>query len=736
MRHIVLLLYLLPAAAAQDLEWVNPQPIVLDQNGAGSVAIVLRNNTKADMPLALVVDPFTHTAGGRAYPLKSTAAPAPPLPAGSKVPANGTFAFTIAVTNVTAAGASTAKIWNAGQNFAQLTAIRVPAAYDVQVVSPAPDNPEIHIVGGEALFTLKNADATPYQFHWKLRYAGAIYEGADFLLPAAGTTDLRLPAPQALGKPAGPSSGWLWSGTLKDETAKASLILTPDLGPEVSEPAAAKEIPAGVRFSFWSANWQEFWNGIFTFLLLAVGGFASLIVNSGIPNTKGALALIGQFRGLREKVRGLDSSISSQWRALLESKLKGLSQQLRASPASWILPSFSTVLDGLNQSSNMLQQWVDITYETSVLGHDAGESAAVIPPTVRRDMQAHCEQALSPMKSGFTSAAEITGMKNSLDAAKRLLDITLSGAANGDLESRIKERETRADLATLAETQQALFGGLIERARTVFGNPLSPEVYVERDVVSWKIDLVRRCDERARQLPAAAAAAAGGGASQPVRDAGTRLQAQGLRLSAFLIPDRYEYLETAEMVVGEMQDDVYAEGSLLAALTASAGCEGPSLRIDHEPAQPSAGQPAQLRLLFGRDDLNHVAARGEWKCRWDFGDGSRDEIGWEVWHTFNSAGSYKVSVTLWDLSGACVQPTPDTREITVGPAASTTSWMDAENLLEAGRICAVLAIAFLGLMTAAEQKVQSLTFFQAVSAVIGLGFGADTVKNLILRSSQ
>jgi hypothetical protein len=37
----------------------------------------------------------------------------------------------------------------------------------------------------------------------------------------------------------------------------------------------------------------------------------------------------------------------------------------------------------------------------------------------------------------------------------------------------------------------------------------------------------------------------------------------------------------------------------------------------------------------------------------------------------------------------------------------------------------------LGLMAAARQQVESLTFLQAAAVIVTLGFGVDTAKNLV-----
>jgi hypothetical protein len=721
------------AGTAQDLEWVNPQPIVLDANGAGTVTMVLRNKSANDVDLVLTIDQFTHSANGAIYTLKSTATATPPV-GGKPVPKNnGTVAVAVSVSNVTAAGESMAKVWNKDQDIATVKAIRLPAAYNVQIVSPTPDNPEIHLVGDGARFTLKNGDALSYPFKWQLRYDGALYEGGTFTLPAAGTYDLILPIQSVGGKRIGPSSAWCWSGTLKDQTGRGSLILTPQLE-GVAEPLAAKEIPVGLRFSFWSSNGQQIWNWIVTFLLLAVGGIASIVINAGIPNTRSALTLRRQIHALDEKVAGLDPSIDSQIRALLEARLTELRERLKS--GNWVLPSFAATLKSVTDEYTMIQQWVEIVYNTSVLTHDTAEGAAIIPPTVRAHISENCRKALSPMESGFTTNEELTAMKASLADARRLLDTTLAGAGNPDLEKEIKAREgelTAQDRTDLANRHGAIFGPLIARAQAIAAqNLIPPDTYVERDIVSLKMEWLRAYDDLLERRPAAVAAAAGSATNAalavPVQSAGTRLQAHGSRLVEYMIPDTFDSLRIATLLVTEMRQDLYADGALRDGLG--------ELRIEHEPAVVTASQPVRLRLRFDRQLLNDATARQEWTVRWNFGDGSGKETGWEVWHVFPTAGAKTATVAMVDLSGSVIQPAPADKIIDVQQPEPPNKLWGPENALELGRMCVVLLIALLGLMTAAQQRVQSLTFFEAVGAVIALGFGADTIKNLVLKASS
>jgi hypothetical protein len=83
---------------------------------------------------------------------------------------------------------------------------------------------------------------------------------------------------------------------------------------------------------------------------------------------------------------------------------------------------------------------------------------------------------------------------------------------------------------------------------------------------------------------------------------------------------------------------------------------------------------------------------------------------------------------------------PLTLDVNVGLKAQRLPWYlrllkmgkpHAETMLEASRLAMVLTLAVFGLVGSAQHQAETLTLLQAAGAVFTLGFGADTLKNLI-----
>lgn len=616
----------------------------------------------------------------------------------------------------------------------------------MQIVSVTPESPEIQFTGSRALVGIRNSDPFNYRFAWKLRLGEKQVNGSCFDLPAYGTRYIEFaPPPQdkkvaplqqpVCGGPQTvaadfPSAAFLTAGTLKDEVVKGSLLLEPDFGTEIGQPVAAKEIPVAVRLSFWGDNLQQFSNAFWVFLLLALGGAVSIWVNCGIPNIRRGLSLCRRIVEIDLKIKGLGTSLDSRWRVMLQSHLPGMREELRSGP--WWFPSFGTTLDRLNLKIGTLQEWVDIAYTASLLMHRAGERPEMFPPSVLRAIQERCTRALTPIESGFTKPEELEAMRADLNAARHCLEVTLAGLPNPDLEKEIAAREDRtAGLVSNPAAAPPQFAGLIQQAAAARLAPLSPDNCIARDIYSLKLDLVRVYQERLKQVPVAAAAPGGGPAPSSSL---LRLQAHGERLAEYLIPDTHESLRIAVLLVNEMRQDIFADsdGPLAAALQASP----PAVMITHDPDAIRVNTPVRFALSFGQQLLNEAVARQEWRCAWDFGDGCPREYGWEVFHSFAAAGQPTIRVTIHDLKASPVKPDPPPAQVTVAPHDSSPYWFEPETKVEIARLGIVLALALFGLLATAQAKAETLTFLEAVSAVIALGFGAGTVKNLVLRASS
>jgi hypothetical protein len=217
-----------------------------------------------------------------------------------------------------------------------------------------------------------------------------------------------------------------------------------------------------------------------------------------------------------------------------------------------------------------------------------------------------------------------------------------------------------------------------------------------------------------------------------------RLTAAEPSFQGHLQLNTFEELRSARLLLREMQGDVYPQ-RLRDAVVANP----PEASISMDRPFAYERQPLKFTVQFSSHALDTSAAREEWTCGWDFGDGL-SERGWSVSHYFllqrvpfsvrRQRRVFTVTATFQDGDGHRVaangHPVQITRDIAVSP--STISRLLGERTItEAIRLAAALLIAVFGLVAGAKDQLLKLDVLPGLVAVFLVGFGADTIKNLL-----
>jgi hypothetical protein len=735
------------AAFAQgSLVLLDPPLLNVDDHGVASAAITLKNTGGRPVALRLNLSDFQHKLpSGKLYPLGASYS-FTPLAESDKIDFNSgqvtqSLHLKLSVARLWDAGQSTAVLKNgeddipteSGAQRSALTAIRIPVSYSVQIEGAGDATPEIVFSrGGKTLVRVLNNDAMNYRFQWQLRVGSLLRTSSNpYLdLPSHGSAYLDL-------TDAAPPISLVEGGTIKDQLSPGELVFQPILDADVGlPPIAPKILPLNLRLQFWSGGLQQAVNVFWVFLLLTLGGMTSIWVHCGMPNTTRALAMTRSVAELTAKLEGIGPDIASHSRVMLAGRLAGIEADLRST--WWIFPSFAATLDASDKELQMITEWVNVAYDVSMVLRGAREKAQDgIPPTVLVWIREKCNCALSHFESGFTTPDELNHMHDDLAAAQQYLTAGSQGGALPDLEREIQEREAR--LAPLLDSIQGVFpnrfDALCAQVRSQIGKPAGPAAYLDRDTLSLKVELLRQVVDL---LKRAGQGAASESASTAAPDNEPSLLGINLpRALDYIRTDAPETLRLARLFVTEMRQGIY-ETDLLAEVKASP----PKIAVLQDPLECDCGTPVHFSVQFHRPLLNDSAAVSEWTCAWDFGDRTVRETGWEVYHWFRTTGAHQITVSIINLEGDSVSGQPLTLDVDVGVRTRRVPWYrrllkigipHAETMLEASRLAMVLTLAVIGLVGSAQHQAQSLTLLQAAGAVFALGFGADTLKNLIIQ---
>jgi hypothetical protein len=203
-------------------------------------------------------------------------------------------------------------------------------------------------------------------------------------------------------------------------------------------------------------------------------------------------------------------------------------------------------------------------------------------------------------------------------------------------------------------------------------------------------------------------------------------------------------LANARLLLKQIKEKVFVEDILQAIHNKSAEISVASLPIED--------QLVKFTVQFKDERLNTASAQEEIRCRWDFQDGTPTETGWEAYHYFRIAAvarldrfralrhrtwvskkpeskGYTVTAAFGAKIANMGQPPPLEQDIKVSKAPAPAS--SDRNRAEGVRLGIALIIALIGLLAGAREKLATLDVVPAAIAVILLGFGADTIKNLI-----
>jgi hypothetical protein len=757
-----------PLATAQtstsSIQLVSPNPalVSIDKAGNGSISLLLKNTSNAEIklnPVLVMVTDFLHkNPDNSSYPLGAqttlTGLPTADIPVG------GLFTVKIAVAQAWETGDSTAQLRNGESRICDIVARKEPAPFGIQIDGQ----------NQEAIFDtsqnqvpsviLVNPDRATYRFKWSLIAPGRTPSGPTEPVTIQPNSKLMLDLSKANLK-LSPFS----DGTLHDEVLDGILDLNPIVESGMS-PQPAKQIPLKLRLRFWSKYVQQAINIFLTAAFVLIGMLASLWFRCFIPNATGAVKVRRQLHDMDLKLKGIGDDLPSQPRTVLESTIASCYHRLSDIPK--FLPGFSSALIEVQTNVAMCSSWVDCAYSVAdVLGEARRMLQFGLPPTLMNLIEDKCDHALRPFLSGFTKPDEVQAMNNALKDAQKYLEAAVVNSPVPDLENIIKDRESRISPALLQlRRDYPSHTGLFDQVEAQMKAVLSPSLYLERDTFSLKTELLMRYRDLALRAgatafpPAVAAAATVGGVPVMRPTALNRMANRYDDFLSFTNTESYQSLNMARIYLAEMQQDFYP-----AALIAELAKDPPAIEIHAAPSPVEPGVPVHYSLRFVRDALNQVAAVQEWTLRWRFQDASdsgveatvsasrpaarisdtdtgatETETGWDIYHRFRASGTHTVSVTLVDFNGDPV-PTSKPIEIPVVMHASSDratrgnwwrpwSWT-AEAKIEALRVGFVLVIALVGVFVTARQRVEQAGLFEGVAGLVGIGFAADTVKNAL-----
>jgi hypothetical protein len=692
--------------------------------------IHLSNPTEREISISLSADDFKSLITG--YGLNSKVVFAAPAQATgvqvyeATIAAGKTAAVKVDVSNFGEAGEATARVHNYGECIGLLRATKWRPPFSVKVVSPTPDKPELTFTKGKSgQLTLKNDDQMTYPVAVSIELNGVWSKPSFVRLTPGGAAPIDLK----------PRKEWFPEAARVNECVRdGNIRLSLQLPNGRDKPALAERVvPFKAHLNWFGEFWQTFWSYLFVVVWVTVGGVGSMILSNWVPNRLSRADIEEQLNALAGRTRDLSSRIDSGLRVLLRVERTRVHQLLK----SWwaFSANFPDVVKQCTDKIAVLSKQIDLAtqLDRARLGLEHAMKASPIAAKVRlvddelqraADLLRRSEPRTEDLDAAKVAIMGATEQISKMEQTEPEPDATFVAALSKRIDSlnaylQLPESDGLKEIKTLLPR---LFANL-----PAASTDLPPSQYSSVDFATSRLELVR---EYLAYYDSAAAAE-------------ERFPKQKECIE-HLNTDTPLGLHCARLLLKQIKERIFVENIVGAIKDGSA-------EIVVEPA-PMQDQLVKFTVQFKDDRLNAASAREEIRCQWDFGDKYPPETGWEAYHYFlipraskldrwralchgtwlpKTAASkkYNVSATFGGTIAGASPPPPIMKEIEVlkMPAQASAD----RNRAEVVRLGIALAIALIGLLAGAREKLATLDVVPAAIAVILLGFGADTIKNLI-----
>lgn len=770
--------------------------LTVDKDGVTSGTLRVCNRDVMPVTLALDISDFhVRDPQGSLYPLsavRSLAAAAATSKAivdgGSPLAVNACVDVKVDASRIWQAGLATADLKNRSDTLVKVHAVRYQVPFNLKVDGPTTEMVNVGFTRGrESVIRLRNEDGMAYRFLWNLELGEATHNGEGFV-PANGLA--AIPVTLASSNFSFLESGFLRSA---DRTGTLTLSYQPDASFRVL-PLPQKRYPVTARLSFFGETLQRITNYVWVLLILLAGIVVSLLVNHVLPLQKKRVEIKLRLAALEGRLSGLGGVVDSRILNLLRVEKKRLREALNELQA--LVPQSAVELPKLEARIDWLVQRIDLTSATGDLleAVDSGSHDLALPEAdAIRD---HCREVLQIVGKNTATPEDVQIAQKNLSLASTVLDGAdqePSDAAVEALKIRIEEvlKEVPGDLTQPAWAPfQALFPNLTRQlAQLAHSEKMSRNEYVRQASLVRKAELVREFVRNVESSPSEEVrkkrmhrAGELVTALEPGPDESIRV-AQGLVRQVeqnVTKGDLVSRIKACDSTGCMVHDDKESESKRL-------------MWVEIDPPTPFTYQLVTFRVRFDRTALDCAVAQNQIECKWMVRPASAPEredswvdaeiAGASAERRFSGAngrqlsgwliGYYFVGEREWQRvwrkvvdvsaprnvfrSAAKIWRTKDT-ETTISESEETfivkayfpelnksvvsapvtlertKAYVESRTILAVVSLVITILIVAFGLLAGAQEKLQTLDWISGVVAVLVLGFGADTLKNLITRT--
>jgi len=718
-------------AAVAQLRLSAPDPIVL-HNGSGSVAVRVFNLGTSVLPLALRAGDFVDDTSQASLPgatitftSANGAVPGYVLPGAE-------LDLEAIVSHLSGAGVASAPVFSGANQLGQLQAVEADAAMDLSVSGPGGPGARLALVNGaNTEIAVKNNDAIAYPLDWSFLMDGRSLQSGELQVAPYGTAHVELlPTPDL----------YSWVDYLRPAKKSGQLLLALHGPPEVPrEVLPQRTLEVNVLMQRLNAALTSLWWHIFVMAVLLLGGLLSLVGNSVLPNMLRKIQLRRQLVELGEHIRSLSPRADPFLKTLLRMERKRM--ELLLSHCWSIAPSAGETLDNVSLLIARQSKRLKAVERLDDLRRRLDEVAVTAPPSITEEIFIKLQQAAVQVHTFGLTDEEIHTADRTLDSVDKsfaLLDDTDALARMIATNFRdLKVRQKFLPYSYYNDLKAAL-PGLFE----LLNQPFDDFRNIPRQMmfaVDFGISAIQMAFDYAILRAGTASAA---GAQQGARE---RLQARQKELVELLGTLSWPALHDLRALVQEMRENIYEEDVLQEISTQG------QAKIVYEPRTVRAFAPILFSIRFKDPRFNDAAVLKRLSFKWEFPNEMLDQE-WKICHFFQGNEFQRgegrvvtVSVRVESYKPLDAAAKGDGKEAARALRNSLSATIEvmrperptySRAFAEAMRFLIAFGVALAALLSGVLEQIDKLDFVPGVIAILLLGFGVDTIKNLLVQTSR
>jgi hypothetical protein len=712
-------------------------PVILHQ-GAGSAEFTLTNPGITAVPLALRAGPFsdetsqTSLAGAK---LDFSAPAGGTLP--TKLAPGAEIAIQANVSDANGAGVAAATLFNGARELGRLPVVDADAPLNVSVGDGTAEQPLVLADGDDADLTLRNLDAEAYPLDWSFQVAGTTLQSGELQLAPHGSSRIELTPTDDL---------YSWTDSLRPSDRTGTLLLSLHGPPEVAKDLLPERtLHVNLLMRRLSPGRTSMWWHLFVTLILLVGGLLSVIANSVLPNILRKISMRRHLNALADRIGSLSTRLDPFLRGLLAMERKRVEILLKRARVL----SLSSVekLDEISEAIDQLTKRLKAVERLDDLRHMLEDSSLSAPPSITEEVDGKLRAAAARISSPAVAEEDL----NAANAHMNVAETTLESLEDGDalaqrIAANFRELRVRQKLLPISyySDMKAALPGLFELLNQPFEDPanITRPMMFAIDYGICALQLAFDYAAMRVSTPAATSLVAGTGvvSVQSPRD---RLLARHDEMLGLLGTMSATSLRELRILVQEMRENVY-DRDVLEEIATQGQAE---IALDPQTVRRYA--PILFSIRFKDPRFRNAAALRRLACKWDFPNFILDQQ-WKVVHFFqgnekkrDEDGDLEIVVRVEEQKQAGGTGNEQTagkplrsmlrKTIEIQPAEQASY---ARGFAESVRFLIAVGVALAALFAGALQQLNKLDFLPAAIAVLALGFGADTVKNLLTQSAR